>query len=179
MSRRQREHRVDDGLHGVRAHLAAAQRAERVADARPEQPQVVVDLGRRADGRARRLGRVLLLDRDGGREPVDRVDVGLLHALEELARVRRQRLDVAALSFGVDGVERQRGLTRSRRPGDDGEARRGISRSKPLRLCWRAPRTRMASFMREIYTGHRRNGEAHAVWPHPRQRFGAGARVGR
>src|SRR5690606_4580378 len=27
-----------------------------------------------------------------------------------LARVRRQRLDVAALAFGVDGVERQRGL---------------------------------------------------------------------
>src|SRR3712207_8579058 len=38
--------------------------------------QVVVDLGRRPDGRAGGLGRVLLLDRDGGGEPLDGVDVG-------------------------------------------------------------------------------------------------------
>ncbi len=119
--RPQRQHRVDDGLHGVGAHLAAAQRTERVSDAGPEQPQVVVDLRRRPDRRAGGLGGVLLLDRHRRREPVDRVDVRLFHALQELARVRGQRLDVAALSLSVDGVERQRGLSRSRRSGDDRE----------------------------------------------------------
>ena len=50
----------------------------------------------------------LLLDGDGGGEPLDGVDVGLLHEPEELPRVGAQRLDVAALSLGEDGVERQR-----------------------------------------------------------------------
>ena len=118
----QREHRVGDRLH--RVGLAARGRTcgqIRAADARPEQPQVVVDLGGRADGGARGLGRILLLDRDGGREPVDGIDVGLLHALEELPRVRRERLDVAPLSLGVDRVEGERRLARAGRPGDDGE----------------------------------------------------------
>ena len=38
---------------------------------------------------------------------------------EELPRVRRQRLDVAALTLGVDGVERERRLARARQPGED------------------------------------------------------------
>ena len=88
----------------------------------PEQAQVVVDLGDGADGRARVLAGGLLLDRDGRREPFDRVHVRLLHQAEELARVGGQRLDVAALSFGVDRVEGERGLARPGEAGDDGEA---------------------------------------------------------
>ena len=89
------------------------------ADARPEQAQVVVDLGDRADRRARVARAGLLLDRDRRRQPLDRVDVGLAHLVEELARVGRQRLDVAALPLGVDRVERERRLARARQPGDD------------------------------------------------------------
>jgi hypothetical protein len=92
-----------------------------VSDTRPEETQVVVDLRRRADGGARRLGGVLLLDRDGGGEAVDEIDVGLLHALEELPRVGAQRLDVSPLPFGVDRVERERGLAGAGRTRDDGE----------------------------------------------------------
>ena len=91
------------------------------SDARPEQAQVVVDLGRGPDGGSRGLGRVLLLDRDRRRQAVDQVDVGLLHSLEELPRVRGERLDVPALPLGVDRVERERGLAGAGRPGDDGE----------------------------------------------------------
>ena len=91
----------------------------RRAGPRVEQAQVVVDLGDRADGRARVVAGGLLLDGDGGREPLDRVDVGLLHQLEELPGVGRQRLDVAALAFGVDGVEGERRLARAAEPGDD------------------------------------------------------------
>jgi hypothetical protein len=43
----------------------------------------------------------------------------LLHQLQELARVRRQRLDVAALPFGVERVEGERALARAGQPGDD------------------------------------------------------------
>ena len=96
----------------------AALPAVRRADAGEEQAQVVVDLGDGADRRARVLAGRLLLDGDRRREPVDRVDVGLLHLLEELPRVGRERLDVAPLPLGVDGVEGERRLARSRQAGD-------------------------------------------------------------
>ena len=69
------------------------------------------------------------------------LDVGLLHHLEELPRIGGQALDVAALSFGVDGVEGEARLARSRQAGDH---RQALSRDvdvHALRLCSRAPRT--------------------------------------
>jgi hypothetical protein len=69
----------------------------RHADVGEEQPEVVVDLGDRADRRPRVGPGRLLLDRDGRRQAVDEIDVRLLHLLEELAGVGRQRLDVAPL----------------------------------------------------------------------------------
>src|SRR5690606_39892042 len=41
-----------------------------------------------------------------------------LHALEELLCVRRERLDVAALPLGVDGVEGERRLAGAARAGE-------------------------------------------------------------
>ena len=93
--------------------------AERAADAREQQPHVVVNLGRRADGRARVADAVLLADRDRRRDAVDAIDVRLLHPLEELPGVGRQRLDVAPLPFGVDRVEGERRLARPADAGDD------------------------------------------------------------
>ncbi len=49
------------------------------------------------------------------------VDVGLFDALEELAGVGGEGFDVAALAFGVDGVEGERGFARARDAADDGE----------------------------------------------------------
>src|SRR5205823_7828319 len=60
----------------------------------------------------------LLVDRHRGRKALDEVDVRLVHLPEELAGVRRQRLDVAALPFGEDGVE---GEARLPGPGQAGE----------------------------------------------------------
>jgi hypothetical protein len=116
-----REHRLGDLRRTLALHRAAAVRAVRRAGARPQEAQVVVDLGDRADRRARVVAGVLLLDRDGRREPLDDVDVGLLHQAEELARVRAQRLDVPALPLGVDRVEGERRLPTPRQPGDDRE----------------------------------------------------------
>ena len=50
------------------------------------------------------------------------LDVRLLHHLQELARVGRQALDVAALAFGIDGVEGEARLARAGEAGDDRQA---------------------------------------------------------
>ena len=77
-----------------------------------------MDLGDGADRRARIARGGFLLDGDGGREAVDLVDVRLLHHLQELPRVSRQALDVAALALGIDGVEGKRGFAGAGQPGE-------------------------------------------------------------
>ena len=89
-----------------------------LSDPRPEEPQVVVDLGHRPDRGARVARGRLLVDRDRRRKALDRVHVGLLHLAQELACVGGQRLDVAALALGVDRVERQARLARAGEAGD-------------------------------------------------------------
>ncbi len=115
---RQPEDLVDDRLLALAADRSPADRAVRPADPRVEQAQVVVDLGHGADRRARVAAGRLLVDRDRRAEAVDRVDVRLLHHLQELARVGAQALDVAPLALGVDRVERQAGLARAGQAGD-------------------------------------------------------------
>ena len=110
---------VDDLLGALPGDRPPALRAVRLADARPEQAQVVVHLGDRADGGTGVAARRLLVDRHRGREPLDEVDIGLVHLPEELPRVRRQRFDIAALTFGEDRVEGQARLARAGQPGED------------------------------------------------------------
>ncbi len=118
---RQREHVVDHLRHRLRLEREQVVGAVGGADAREKKAQVVVDLGDRADGGARVVRGRLLLDRDRRGQALDQVDVRLLHELQELARVRRQRLDVAPLAFGVERVERKRRLARPGQAGDHHE----------------------------------------------------------
>ena len=106
---------------GLRLQRELVLGAVRRAGARVEKPQIVVDLGHGAHRRARVVARRLLLDRDRGRQALDQVHLGLRHQLEELARVRRERLDVAALAFGVERVEGERAFARARKAGDHHE----------------------------------------------------------
>jgi hypothetical protein len=69
------------------------------------------------------------------------IDIGLLHHLEELARIGAEALDVAAAALGIDGVEGEAGLAGARRPVITVSVSRGMSISTPFRLCSRAPRT--------------------------------------
>ena len=113
-----RQHLVDDLLRGLPGDVFPAHRAVRSAGAGVEQAQVVVNLGDGADRRARIAVGGLLVDRNRRGQTLDEIDVGLVHLTEELPGIGAQRLDVAALSLGEDGVERQRGLPRPGQPGE-------------------------------------------------------------
>ncbi len=116
---RQRQHAVDHLADGLALDRQAGGGRIGDADPRPQQAHVIVDLRHGADGRARVLRCRLLLDRDGGRQAVDLVDVRLAHHLEELAGVGGERFDVAALALGIDRVEGERRLARARQAGED------------------------------------------------------------
>ncbi len=101
---------VEDGLRRVAVHRATAMAAMQVRRPREEQLEVVVELGHRADRGARRAHRVGLVDGDGRRNALDPIHQWLVHAVQELARIGRERLHVASLAFGVERVEHQRRL---------------------------------------------------------------------
>ena len=86
---RQRQDLVDDLRHALALDLVAV-RAVRVANAREQQAQVVVDLGDRANRRARVARGALLVDGDRRRKPVDLVDVRLLHLARGTGARRRE-----------------------------------------------------------------------------------------
>jgi hypothetical protein len=98
---------VGGRLRRVAMHLAAADAANGGADAGVEQAQVIVNLRLRRNCRAWVTGGILLANRDRGRNSAHFIDVRLVHALEELARISRQRFDVSPLPFGINRVECQ------------------------------------------------------------------------
>jgi hypothetical protein len=119
-----RQHPVDYLLRALLRDPLPAHRAVRLPHPGEQQSQIVVDLGDRADGRPWVAGGGLLVDRDRGTESLDEVHVRLVHLPQELAGVRRQRLDVAPLPLSEDGVEREAGLSR---PGQAGEHDHGVA----------------------------------------------------
>ena len=56
------------------------------------------------------------------RQFLDQIYVGFLHELQKLPRVSGEGFDVAALSFRVQRVERERALARARETGDNDQA---------------------------------------------------------
>ena len=103
----QGQHGIDDLLDGLALPGPAAFVAVRTAHPRVQEPQVVVNLGDGPDGRAGIVGDALLVDGDGGRQPLDVINIGLVHSPQELPSVGRQGFDVTPLSLGVDGIEGQ------------------------------------------------------------------------
>ena len=110
---------VDDLLLGVFHHRFARHVAVCLAGTGKEQSQVVVNLGRGTHGGTRILVGSLLFDADDGRQSGNLIHVGTLHASQEVAGVGRERLNIAALSLGKDGVEGQAGLAAAAQSGDD------------------------------------------------------------
>jgi len=166
---------VDDALHGVATHEPAAAAAMEPGGARIEQLQVVVELGHRANRRARRAHRVGLVDGDRRQDAVDAVDLRLVHTVEELPRVRRKRLDVAALALRVDRVENERRLAGAGHARDYDElSQRDVDVQGAQIVLTRAPDTDLV--MRVV--GHRRYGGPEGMCrPVKVTTFHAGSRI--
>ena len=101
---------VENLFFRVAHHLLAGDVGNSIGCAGIEQTQEVVNL-RRSPHRASRVlvGR-LLLDADDRTETCYLIDIGTFHASQEVTGVCAESLYVAALSFGIDGVESQRRL---------------------------------------------------------------------
>jgi len=82
-------------------------------EAREQKPHQVVKLGEGADGGLGRACGVSLGDQDCRRKPLDALDLLRGRSREELARIRRERLQVSTLAFRTEGIERKRGLSRT------------------------------------------------------------------
>ena len=108
------QHSRHDLLAGLGRHRPAAIRAMPLPDPGKKHPQIVVDLGDRADRRPRVSAARLLLDRDRRAQPVDPVDRRLGHLAQKLPGIAREALDVPALALGIERVKRQRALARAR-----------------------------------------------------------------
>ena len=125
---------------------AAALVAALLAGARVEHAQVVVDLGDRADGRARVRRRRLLLDRDRRRQPADAART----SASPSGRGTGARTTTATRRSGA-GPRRRACRTPATtcpsptRPVNTTSERLGISSSSMARLCSRAPATTMKS----------------------------------
>jgi hypothetical protein len=93
----------------------------RIADPGKEKSEMVVDLGYRSNGGSRIAGDAALIDGDSWRQSIDVIDIGLFELAEKLPRVGRQRLHVAALALGEQGVERETRLPGAGDAGNDDE----------------------------------------------------------
>ena len=116
---------LQDLLGALARDLDAAGGAMGNADGGIEDAQVIVDFGDGADGGARAAVGGFLFDGDSGAEAVDGIHFGAFHLIEELARVGGECFHVAALSFGVDGIEGERGFPGAAQARDHGE---GVAR---------------------------------------------------
>ena len=90
----------------------------RHADGGVKQPEVIVDFGDGAHGRARAAAGGLLLDGDRGAEALNGVHVGPLELVKKLAGVGGEGLHVTALALGINHVKRQARLARPAQPRD-------------------------------------------------------------
>ena len=102
-----------------------ALRAMPLPGAGVEHAQIIVNLGDRADRRARVLARRLLRDRNRRAQARDEIDVRLGHLPQKLPGEARQAFDVAPLPFGIQRVEGQRAFARA---ADAGQANQLIAR---------------------------------------------------
>ena len=98
---------VDHLVDALGRNAAIAVGAVGIARPPVEQAQVVVDFGHRAHGGTGVVGGGFLVDGNGWTEPLDGIDIGLVDLAQKLAGVGAERLHVAALALGKNGVKGQ------------------------------------------------------------------------
>ena len=137
---------VADALGARVPHRLAAAPAVQRGGAREQQLQVIVQLGHRADGRARGAHRVRLVDGDRRRDAGDASRPAACPCGRGTAarRARRSRRSGADLPRTACRTPARTCPSRTRRSPRISSLS-GISRSRFFRLFWRAPRSEMAS----------------------------------
>src|SRR5512145_466935 len=86
-----------------------------------QQLKMIMEFGHGADRGAGGAYGPALIDGNGRRDAFDGLNIRLVHAVEKLPRVGGKTLDVAALAFGVENIEGERGFARAADTGDDGQ----------------------------------------------------------
>ncbi|OQB35084.1 MAG: hypothetical protein BWY09_02439 [Candidatus Hydrogenedentes bacterium ADurb.Bin179] len=130
------ENAVHNALGRLRFNRLAAFMA--VGDTCPgkEQAQIIINFGDRADGGTGIAVRCLLLDGNGRTQSLDILHIGLVHLVQELARIGRQALHVTTLSLGINGIESKAGLTRTAQAGNDDQTVTGQFNGKILEIMF-------------------------------------------
>jgi hypothetical protein len=93
-------------------------------------------LGGCADGRPGIAGIDLLLDRYGGRDTVYKIHIGFVHPSKKLPCIGRKAFDIAALTFGIDGVKGKRRLPGSGYTGNDYQVVTGYIQGDILKVMY-------------------------------------------
>ena len=122
---------VDDLRIGMVYHQFARDGRIGVRRPREKQAEKIVDLGHGADRRTGILVGRLLLDRNYRTEARDLIHIGTFHRADELARIGGKRLQVTALTLGIDRVEGERRFARTGQAGDNGQ---GIARDDDIHI---------------------------------------------
>ena len=104
---RQSHNVVHHLVHRLLLNLPSALRAMGNTDSRIEKSHVIINLCHRSHRRTRVTVRGLLIDGNGGGQPLDTLHIRLLHLTQELAGIGRQRLHITPLPFRVNRVKRQ------------------------------------------------------------------------
>ena len=102
-----------DGFGRVVLYRQCGLPVKQVAGTREQEFEMIVQLRHGAHGGAAGTHRVGLVDGDGRGHALYLVHSGLVHAVQELAGIGTEGFHVAALAFGVQGVEHQAGLARA------------------------------------------------------------------
>ena len=116
-----REERFPNHLRRILAHQFSALSAIESSHVRPEEFQIITQLGHRSNRGTGRFNRIPLLDGDCRGNAFDSIDLWLVHSIEELPRIGGKRFDVPPLTFSKKRVKGQGAFSRSAQACKDDE----------------------------------------------------------
>jgi len=102
--------------------------------AREEHFEIIRNLRHGADRGAGRADGVGLGDGDGGGDAFDSIDLGFVHAFEELPRVGGKGFRVTALAFGIESIKGERRFSGAAQAGDNNELAKGKIEAEVLEV---------------------------------------------
>ena len=97
-------------IHALSSNLSPAVRARGNADPRIDKTKMIVDFRHRTHGGSGVAIGCFLVDRDGRRQSLDVLHVGLFHLSQKHSGIGGKRFHISALSLGKNRIEGEGGL---------------------------------------------------------------------